>query len=271
MEVNNILNKVILIVSHRRSGTHLTIDALCNNSEYFNKRYLTLDRIFDGHPSKISLDDLLQNIKNYSIIKTHLNYTFNTRIKIGEISNLNDQMDYNKREFLDNLISKSKIIYVYRDGRDVMVSLYHYIKELKDLDYNLDFFSHLQKQLPYWVKHIKSWINVENILKVSFEDFAFSYNETLEKCFNYIGLKLPGEILNVYGAISSIKNKNKVYRFINLLLTKLGFKPRLSAIRPRKGEVGGWESYFKDREKDYFKEIAGDLLIKLGYENNYNW
>lgn len=38
-----------------------------------------------------------------------------------------------------------------------------------------------------------------------------------------------------------------------------------------KGKAGAWKEYFKEEHKARFKELLGDLLIELGYENDYNW
>lgn len=51
----------------------------------------------------------------------------------------------------------------------------------------------------------------------------------------------------------------------------------LEAIQPRKshtfrsGKTGGWKQYFTEEHKQLFKEIAGDLLVQLGYEQNNDW
>jgi hypothetical protein len=45
-------------------------------------------------------------------------------------------------------------------------------------------------------------------------------------------------------------------------------------VRPlfRKGVVGDWRNHLKtDEAKDIVKELAGDLLIELGYESDYRW
>jgi len=38
-----------------------------------------------------------------------------------------------------------------------------------------------------------------------------------------------------------------------------------------KGAIGKWKQYFSDENKQFCKEILGDLLIELGYESNYAW
>jgi sulfotransferase 6B1 len=39
----------------------------------------------------------------------------------------------------------------------------------------------------------------------------------------------------------------------------------------RKGQIGGWKKHFKKEHIKVFKEVAGQLLIDLGYENDLNW
>ena len=39
----------------------------------------------------------------------------------------------------------------------------------------------------------------------------------------------------------------------------------------RKGVSGDWKNYFTERNKEIYKEEAGELLIRLGYEKDYSW
>jgi hypothetical protein len=39
----------------------------------------------------------------------------------------------------------------------------------------------------------------------------------------------------------------------------------------RKGSIGGWRDHFSDAHKAVFKEIAGPLLVELGYESSEDW
>ena len=39
----------------------------------------------------------------------------------------------------------------------------------------------------------------------------------------------------------------------------------------RSGKTGVWKKYFTDEHKKIFKDVAGDLLIKLGYEKDNDW
>lgn len=39
----------------------------------------------------------------------------------------------------------------------------------------------------------------------------------------------------------------------------------------RKGQTGGWKKHFTSDQKKLFKKVAGQLLIDLGYEKDFNW
>jgi hypothetical protein len=51
----------------------------------------------------------------------------------------------------------------------------------------------------------------------------------------------------------------------------------VEAIQPKKshtfrsGKTGGWREHFTDEHKKLFKEVAGDLLVRLGYERSNDW
>jgi hypothetical protein len=35
--------------------------------------------------------------------------------------------------------------------------------------------------------------------------------------------------------------------------------------------TGGWREFFTEEHKQLFKDVAGDLLVRLGYEKDNNW
>ena len=39
----------------------------------------------------------------------------------------------------------------------------------------------------------------------------------------------------------------------------------------RSGKIGDWRNYVTDDFKKWFKEEAGEALIKTGYERDLNW
>jgi len=51
----------------------------------------------------------------------------------------------------------------------------------------------------------------------------------------------------------------------------------VEAIQPgrshtfRSGKTGGWREHFTDEHKTLFKDVAGDLVVRLGYEKTNDW
>jgi hypothetical protein len=111
------MNKNIIIFSHRRSGTHLIIDTLINNFN-LSKNYLNLDLLNKRRQDNISINSFKERISKRQIFKSHSH---------GNLKSFFDNnLFYDQR--LRDILNKSKKIYVYRDGRDVLVSLYFYMQ-----------------------------------------------------------------------------------------------------------------------------------------------
>lgn len=101
------------------------------------------------------------------------------------------------------------------------------------------------------------WLNEPNCLAVRFEDLIGSAGggsdrkqlENVRAIVNYLGVELNDtQIEQVAGEI---------------------FFKRSTTFR--KGQIGDWQNHFKDEHKQAFKEVAGEALISLGYENGYDW
>lgn len=260
--------KNIIIASHRRSGTHLTLDAIRNNSKLINNKIHTLEQISNNHPTnhiKLSKFNSALNTKRHNLIKTHILGDKTVKFGIGEP--LVDYKEKNK-DYINKLFEKSKIIYVYRDGRDVMVSLYNYINKIEEIDYDKSFSSHLKENIYYWVKHIESWKN-KDVLHISYESFAKDYENTIKSIFNYLEIEINKNIINVYRNFDKNESNNLLKRIKSIVT--FWKSNTISAILPNKGKVGDWENHFNENDKTKFKEAAGDLLIELGYESNNNW
>jgi hypothetical protein len=51
----------------------------------------------------------------------------------------------------------------------------------------------------------------------------------------------------------------------------------VDAIQPKKshtfrsGTTGGWRQHFTEEHKKLLKDVAGDLLVRLGYEKGNDW
>lgn len=167
--------------------------------------------------------------------------------------------------------------FIYRDPRDVIISSCHYLKNmnrwhrlhryfkncgtleeaillsirgLQHQDPTIPMPSVAERFAPY-----EGWINCPAACTVRFEDLR---SEKLEENLT--------RMLDAYIARSG----NPVAREATLDAIRAGIAPEKSHTF-RKGKGGGWREAFTPRCRDAFKEVAGDLLVRLGYEANHQW
>ena len=183
-----------------------------------------------------------------------------------------------------------KTIAVFRDGRDVMVSLYFHMlfendtsspfvvhetrRALRFSDYN-DVKNNLPRFIEYvfdkdkrslspyhftWAEFVDSWYSSE-ATKVRYEDFVYEPAAELIETLRKLGGKQPAT-----KTIDSIVNK---YSFENQTKRKAGQEDRQSFLR--KGQPGDWREKFNSDACKVFSELAGEQLITLGYEISDKW
>lgn len=183
----------ILIVSHRRSGTHLTIDLIRNNFINYSFPYVSLDEL--SKREKIDfIKYKLRSENKYRIYKSHSDINYKKHYESAYISS-----------FFEYLLDKSKIIYVYRNVFDMLLSLYNHYKIFfpKIVD-NLDFFDFVnmkndyhahelidnEKRYLYWADHINGWSQYNGkILFLNFNEIINEYNLTIKKVANFLDEK----------------------------------------------------------------------------------
>jgi hypothetical protein len=101
----------------------------------------------------------------------------------------------------------------------------------------------------------------------------------------YLGWLDRPEVLTLH--FEELVNNRAValHRIIDHFLLRVPLKTPLETMLPaledsinpgksptfRSGKTGEWKKYFKDEHKAIFKEVAGDLLVRLGYEADGNW
>ena len=71
------------------------------------------------------------------------------------------------------------------------------------------------------------------------------------------------EIMNIARHIGIPVNRKRALEIANQLFG--------GTATFRKGQIGAWKKEFTQEQKELFKEHAGQLLIDLGYEKDYNW
>lgn len=164
--------------------------------------------------------------------------------------------------------------FIFRDPRDVVVShvfyvtdmekrhVHHaYYQSLPDFDARLkvsilgrpdagiEFPNIADRFAPYL-----DWLNQPEVLTIHFEDLiqdrAATLNRILDHFLARVPLQSPRSL--ILDSLESSINPTKSPTF-------------------RSGKTGEWKRHFTEEHKRLFKDAAGDLLIRLGYETNNDW
>ncbi len=258
-------SKTIVIATHRRSGTHWTIDALRSNSPDICNAFLTLERIEASHDAPIPLDDFrrqLESLEGRVIIKVH-DLPAATYWK-GEA----------ERKFARSVLGSSPVIYVHRDGRDVMVSLYYYMQSFSEMVKGQSFSEFLRGEASldgvatglsrpaYWAHHVVAWLAQPNLLAVSYWALESDYGATLRQMADFLEVRLNRSLQKI--GLPTAQKKPTYYQRIKW---KLGLKPKRlsSAVQPRRGKSGDWQAHFNEHDLAFFMSEAGEVMRRLGY------
>lgn len=165
--------------------------------------------------------------------------------------------------------------FIYRDPRDMLVSqvffatdmheehgMHEYYNSLPDFNARLNLaITGIEKgglkmvSVKQRYEGVFQWLEQKNVMSLRFEDLINNRDATLLAMLDEVektGYKIPTQ-------------REKALQIL------------IDAIQPKKshtfrsGKTGGWKEHFNKEHKKLFKDVAGDLLVKLGYENNNDW
>ncbi len=165
--------------------------------------------------------------------------------------------------------------FIYRDPRDMLISqvffatdmheehgMHAYYKSLPDFGERLkvaitgieqDGLKMVSVKQRY--EGVFAWLAQKNVMCIRFEDLINNRAATLSSMLDEVeraGYKIP------------------IRREKALSILVEAIQPRKSHTF-RSGKTGGWKEHFTEEHKKLFKDVVGDLLIKLGYENGNDW
>lgn len=233
------------MISHRRSGTHLTIDSIRQNVVGVGGRFVTLETLLPTHHEPCSLADFQTKIaaRPWCIVKAHL------RPELAEFQPYQPLSDYAQA-----ILKRAKIIYVMRDGRDVMVSLFEYRRKIDPTIQSLSFGEFLRRPFmddmnpaSYWNRHVLSWASQDDVFSVSYERYHADFDGTISRISAFIGLPLRQPTYDM------VRSRNP------------GAAQVSSAVLFRRGNVGDHTGYFLPADTAFFENEAGEAM-KLYFE-----
>ncbi len=162
-----------------------------------------------------------------------------------------------------------KAIYLVRDGRDVLLSEYTFLKALGRFKGDLDQFviTFLQgKANGYssWRSHVHSWLDsplaqTPNLLVMRYEDLRSNTHASFQQIVEFLGIKRSSKAIH-----EAIVNNS-----LDKMRVKEQLSPQKVSARGRfvgNGSMQGWRSRLSPSQLTMINHSAGDALLRLGYQ-----
>ncbi|MBK9924188.1 MAG: sulfotransferase domain-containing protein [Anaerolineales bacterium] len=243
-----------------KSGSHLLLQVLGGFSQIMPYRFVEADpvRTITAQGRRRTAEEILADLKNVPAGVIGWGYVEATP------------------ENASFLTGAGRVNYfIYRDPRDLLISqvffatdmheghgMYEYYNSLPDLGERLKVaITGIEKDgLKMVSVHerydgVFQWLEQKNVLCIRFEDMVNNRDVTLSAMLDEVektGYKIPMPREKALAILIETIQPKKSRTF-------------------RSGKTGGWKNHFTDEHKKLFKDVAGDLVVRLGYEKNNDW
>jgi len=246
--------------SKPKSGSHLLLQILNGFTQIMPYRYVDANpiRTITKDGRRKTQNEILENVKKIPSGVIGWGYLEATK------------------ENVSFLTASGRINYfIYRDPRDMLVSqvffatdmykehgMHNYYKSLPDFDARLkvaitgidqDGLRMVSVRQRY--EGVFQWLEQKNVMCIRFEDLINNRDATLNAMLDEVektSYKIPTPREEAMKILVDAIQPKKSHTF-------------------RSGKTGGWREHFTDEHKKLFKEVAGDLLVKLRYEKTNDW
>ncbi|MBI5351080.1 MAG: sulfotransferase domain-containing protein [Chloroflexi bacterium] len=251
---------ILLGISFPKSGTHLLDQILLgfSNVAPFSKRLHSFYAEYEGGSGvKRSPEQALawlDTLRPRDVASAHL---------------------FAREDAVKRVCSPAFVPYfIFRDPRDVVVSHVFYVTDMEArhvhheyyqtlpdfnarlnvsilgrMDIDIEFSNIADRFAPYL-----GWLDQPEVMTIHFEDLIQDRAATLTRVMEHF-LK---------------RTSLQTSRQLILDSLETSINPKKSPTF-RSGKTGEWKKYFTAEHKKIFKDAAGDLLVKLGYEKNNDW
>jgi hypothetical protein len=251
---------VLLGISFPKSGTHLLDQILLGFSKVapYSKRIHSFYAEYEGESGRKRSSEQalawLDSLRPCDIASAHL---------------------FARPEAVERVCSPKFIPYfIFRDPRDVVVSHVFYVTDMEARHVHHNYY----QSLPDFHARLSASILGRPDLEIEFPDIAGRFAP-------YVGWLDHNEVLSVHFEDLINDRASALTRIMDHFLARVAVRaPRLlildsleASINPqrsptfRSGKTGEWKKYFSEEHKKIFKDVAGDLLVKLGYEKDNDW
>jgi hypothetical protein len=251
---------VLLSISFPKSGTHLLDQILLGFSRVapFSTRLHSFYAEYDGDSGRkrteLETRAWLDSLRPLDITSAHLFARPDVVARVGS--------------------PRFVPYFIFRDPRDVAVSHVFYVTDMEPRHVHHDYY----QSLPDFDARLRAsilgrpdagiefpdiagrfapylgWLDQPCVLKIHFEELVNDRPAALNRILDHFLARVPLAVSRkaVLAALESSINPKRSPTF-------------------RSGKTGEWKKHLTDEHKAIFKEVGGDLLVRLGYEKDNNW
>ena len=251
---------ILLGISFPKSGTHLLDQILLGFSKVapFSKRVHSFYAEYEGESGAKRTPEQalawLDSLRPGDVASAHL---------------------FARDEAVKRVCSPAFVPYfIFRDPRDVVVSHVFYVTDMEARHVHHDYY----RSLPDFDARLKvsilgrpdagvefpdiaarfapylGWLDHDEVLAIHFEDLMNDRTSVLTRIMDHFLARapLPSTRQLILDSLESSINPKRSPTF-------------------RSGKTGEWKKHFEEEHKKIFKDVAGDLLVKLEYERDNDW
>jgi len=246
--------------SKPKSGSHLLLQILSGFTQMMPYKYVDANpiRTIEKGGRRKTKEEILDEIKRVP----------NGVIGWGYVEATEENVSF--------LTEAGRVNYfIYRDPRDMLVSqvffatdmheehgMHEYYNSLPDFGERLkvaitgidkDGLKMVSVKQRY--EGVFQWLEQKNVMCIRFEDLINNRDATLNAMLDEVektGYKIPTPREQALSILIEAIQPKKSHTF-------------------RSGKTGGWKEHFTEEHKSLFKDVAGDLVMRLGYEDGNDW
>jgi len=159
-----------------------------------------------------------------------------------------------------------RVVYLLRDGRDVMVSYYHQLVDLMNV--KVDFLEAVRTGAYFfpckWHEHVEAWLanpHAAKMIVINYKDLKNNTVHELQRFCDFAGLKRSPEFLKMIAEETTFEKMRD--REIKWRLDDPKW-PQGKTFR-RRGVVGGYKDEMPPEVLSAFLKDSGETLRRCGY------
>ena len=164
------------------------------------------------------------------------------------------------------LCPQAYVILIIRDGRDVACSLKAR-------------FGDFEKGIHRWVNDnnkAQPYLSKKNVMLIKYEDLIEDFEQSVSGVLRLVGEEYEPAMQEYFKIPMRFQWRGHASTWLSTLITSAGSKEhrqrRIKQIhQPIFDGRGKWRNEMSEEEKELFKQLAGDMLIKFGYEKSDTW